>query len=231
MSYSQGSRHICIIHLRSQYTPFSEIREVNVSSGTSPHKKGLRSSPTIDDFEIFLRCKDYRLRYEKGYTPTRIRWGLPHHSHDYWEKIELPMGRALAASCDCWAATPVWRMQTADSAKDNPGSMRPLGRLDNGEKPSHGGASGRCHAFARRTNYGLGRAGFVGQSFTTITSRSSLRTAGFSAVRSTPRSTSLTNGRHPIRSSSGRCDPVQRVDDQFRNVAVSSGVEATGRCA
>jgi len=110
---------------------------------------------------------------------------------------------SLAASCACWPATPVWRMRTADSVKDNPGSMRPLGRLDNGEKPGHWGASGKCHAFARHSNYGLGSAGFVGQSFTTLTLRSSLRTAGFSAVRSTPLSTSLINGRHPMRSSSG----------------------------
>ena len=39
---------------------------------------------------------------------------------------------------------------------------------------------GKCHAFAWHSYYGLGRAGFVGQSFTTITSRSSPRTAGFS---------------------------------------------------
>ena len=156
---------------------------------------------------------------------------MSHHGHDYWEKAELSMGRALAASCACWAATPVWRMWTADSVKDNPGSMRPLGRLDNGEKPGHLGASGKCHAFAQHSNYGFGSAGFVGQSFTSITSRSSLPTAGFLAVRSTPRSTSLINGHHPVRSSSGRSDPVQRVADQFRNVAVSSGVEAMGRCA
>jgi hypothetical protein len=98
-----------------------------------------------------------------------------------------------AASCACWAATRVWRMRIADSGKGNPGSVGSVGRLDNGEKPGHWSDSGKCRAFA-----GLGRTGFVGQSFTTITSRSSLRTEGFSAVRSTPRSTSLINGRHPM---------------------------------
>ena len=96
-------------------------------------------------------------------------------------------------------------------------------RHDDGD-PEGGVSEGPGHGVRR----GAGQVGFVAQSLITGTSASSALTAAFRSVRSTPSSTSFTNGRHPMGKASGSSGQVQSVGDQARNLAWSSGVEATG---
>ena len=47
MNYSQGSKHISIVYLWLQYTPFSKIREQKVTGNTSDGYLGFRAFATL----------------------------------------------------------------------------------------------------------------------------------------------------------------------------------------